>query len=213
MRLLIAAAALLLISPAAAQDAGARRSEAMTTSPSATNAHDASASYPQMSRKLGEEGSVTLTFVIGTDGRVHRARVVHSSGHPRLDRAALDAVAAWTYKPARRGGEPIAVNHTVKLDFTLPGAAAATQPKPAPTSLLALLSDPALAPGLIILALLVLAVVGSFYLLPALVAYHRVHPSLRGVFVVNLLLGWTVLGWIGTLIWAIRGSNPHPYSA
>lgn len=49
-------------------------------------------------------------------------------------------------------------------------------------------------------ALLVLAVM--FYMLPTIVARHVEHRQFGGVGLVNLLLGWTVLGWIGAMVWA-----------
>ena len=47
-------------------------------------------------------------------------------------------------------------------------------------------------------ALIVLAL----YLIPALVAYNRQHPNAGAILILNLLLGWTVLGWIVSLVWA-----------
>jgi protein TonB len=58
-----------------------------------------------MSRKLLEEGSVDLAIEVGNDGGLRGVRVVSSSGHARLDEAALAAVRAWTFKP-RTGAEP-----------------------------------------------------------------------------------------------------------
>lgn len=61
--------------------------------------------YPAMSRKLREEGSVDLAIDVANDGRLRDVRIVASSGHPRLDEAALSAVRGWTFKP-RTGEEP-----------------------------------------------------------------------------------------------------------
>lgn len=57
--------------------------------------------------------------------------------------------------------------------------------------------------------LLVLLFIIPLYFLPAIVAKSRKHPSTSGIFVLNFLLGWTVLGWIGGLIWAFS-SGPRP---
>jgi len=46
------------------------------------------------------------------------------------------------------------------------------------------------------------------YFLPFALAKWRKHPASDGILVVNLLLGWTVLGWIVALAWA--GSRPPP---
>jgi len=49
--------------------------------------------YPRVARRRGWEGRVVLGLRLAPDGRLHRPRVVHSSGHGVLDRAALEAVA------------------------------------------------------------------------------------------------------------------------
>jgi hypothetical protein len=51
--------------------------------------------------------------------------------------------------------------------------------------------------GLILLAFLLV-----LYFLPAVVAYSRHHHQLVPILLINLFFGWTVLGWIGALIWA-----------
>ncbi len=38
------------------------------------------------------------------------------------------------------------------------------------------------------------------YFLPALIGRHK--ADAMGIFIVNLLFGWTVIGWIIALIWA-----------
>jgi hypothetical protein len=47
----------------------------------------------------------------------------------------------------------------------------------------------------------------ALYLLPAIVAAARKHPSGWAIFILNLLLGWTVLGWIIALIWSATGER------
>ena len=52
------------------------------------------------------------------------------------------------------------------------------------------------------------------YFLPTVVAEARGHQNTGMIFLTNLLLGWTVLGWIGALIWAVtaverRRPGPH----
>jgi hypothetical protein len=39
-------------------------------------------------------------------------------------------------------------------------------------------------------------------LIPSIVAFIRKHQSKWVIFVLNILLGWTVVGWIITLVWA-----------
>jgi len=40
------------------------------------------------------------------------------------------------------------------------------------------------------------------YILPTIIASQRRHRSTAGIAIVNLLFGWTVLGWIAAFIWA-----------
>jgi hypothetical protein len=55
--------------------------------------------------------------------------------------------------------------------------------------------------------LLLLIVIGFFYFLPALVASHRKNPNATAIFVLNLFLGWSVIGWVIALVWAFSGEN------
>lgn len=53
-----------------------------------------------------------------------------------------------------------------------------------------------------VVIILILGVV-TFYLLPTMIAYMRKHPNAAPIFVVNLFLGWTLLGWVITLAWSL----------
>lgn len=46
------------------------------------------------------------------------------------------------------------------------------------------------------------ALLFAVYFLPSIIAGLRDHPSFGGIMVLNLLLGWTVLGWIIALVWS-----------
>lgn len=76
-------------------------------------------SYPSRSRQLREQGRVLLDVYILPNGTVGEIRLRESSGFPRLDRAALDAVRGWRYVPARRGGEAIPYWYVQPINFTL----------------------------------------------------------------------------------------------
>lgn len=52
-------------------------------------------------------------------------------------------------------------------------------------------------------ALASLFIGGCAYLLPSLIAWYRSHHNIAAIVACNLLLGWTVVGWIGTFIWAL----------
>jgi len=81
--------------------------------------HDASEYYPADVRKLGIEGDVFVQIIIGTDGAVHNAQVVTSSGYDVLDQAAVAAVLTWRYVPASRDGVPFAERRNVQVRFVL----------------------------------------------------------------------------------------------
>jgi hypothetical protein len=54
------------------------------------------------------------------------------------------------------------------------------------------------------LGALVLVGIGALVLFtPSLVAYHRGHPNAMAIFALNLLLGWTFVGWVVALVWAL----------
>jgi hypothetical protein len=46
-----------------------------------------------------------------------------------------------------------------------------------------------------------------FYFIPGMVAYWRHHSRPQVVLLFNLLIGWTLIGWVITLVWAI--ANPE----
>jgi Superinfection immunity protein len=52
-------------------------------------------------------------------------------------------------------------------------------------------------------------IVVGLYFLPAIVAAIRHHPNQNAIFIQNLLLGWTILGWIVALVWANTAVAPH----
>jgi ABC-type transport system involved in cytochrome c biogenesis permease component len=45
------------------------------------------------------------------------------------------------------------------------------------------------------------------YFAPACVAALRKHHQQNAIFVLNFLLGWTVLGWIGAMVWAATATQ------
>lgn len=76
--------------------------------------------YPPGSIRLEETGVVELELRIGVDGRVRDARVLRSSGYPRLDRAAVaEATRNWRLRPATFDGEPIEGVYRIKVTFRL----------------------------------------------------------------------------------------------
>lgn len=81
--------------------------------------HNPKPAYPVMSRRLGEQGRVVLNVRVLADGTPEKVEVKTGSGYPRLDQAALEAVARWRFVPARRGDVPVDAWVQVPLNFSL----------------------------------------------------------------------------------------------
>jgi len=75
--------------------------------------------YPPLARQARIQGVVVLEALIGKDGSIQNLHVV--SGHPMLTNAALEAVKEWKYKPYYLNGEPVEVETTINVNFTLAG--------------------------------------------------------------------------------------------
>lgn len=48
----------------------------------------------------------------------------------------------------------------------------------------------------------VLVALICLYFLPWIVAHNRQHPAVDGILILDLFLGWTVIGWVIALAWA-----------
>ncbi len=81
--------------------------------------HQVKPTYPPLARQARIQGTVVLQAVIGKDGNIQNLKVV--SGHPMLAPAALEAVKQWKYKPYYLNGEPVEVDTTINVNFTLAG--------------------------------------------------------------------------------------------
>jgi protein TonB len=78
--------------------------------------------YPATSRRLGEEGVVRLKVLVDERGRPHDVVVASSSGFPRLDQAAVDAVRRWRFEPATDGNRAVSAWGAVSIRFKLENA-------------------------------------------------------------------------------------------
>lgn len=56
------------------------------------------------------------------------------------------------------------------------------------------------------LAVMILAV----YFLPAIIAKVRHHSNTMPILLLNVFLGWTILGWLGALIWCATAQATPP---
>lgn len=75
--------------------------------------------YPRPALERGWEGTVLLQVSVTAGGNVAELKVERTSGHPVLDRAALEAVRSWRFRPARLGERPMEGTVLVPVAFTL----------------------------------------------------------------------------------------------
>jgi protein TonB len=75
--------------------------------------------YPPASRRAGEQGTVRLKVLVGTNGRASNVEVSQSSGFPRLDQAAVEAVRKWRFEAATDGTNKIQAYTQVAVTFKL----------------------------------------------------------------------------------------------
>ena len=73
--------------------------------------------YPPLARQTRISGTVRLHAIIAKNGTVEQLEVI--SGHPLLVQAALDAVRQWKYQATTLNGEPVEVDTTIDVIFSL----------------------------------------------------------------------------------------------
>lgn len=77
--------------------------------------------YPKRAKRRGYEGTVLLEVLVDRSGRVKELRILTSSGHPVLDRAALKSVNGWLFEPGMVGDEKVDMWVRVPVRFELRG--------------------------------------------------------------------------------------------
>jgi protein TonB len=75
--------------------------------------------YPSASRRLEEEGTVALRFLVGVDGKVIQSEVEKSSGFKRLDEAARAGLSKCQVRPALVDGKPEQAWASIKYTWRL----------------------------------------------------------------------------------------------
>jgi protein TonB len=74
-------------------------------------------SYPPEAFRNGESGTVLLRVHVDPQGLPYQVDLVQSSRSRALDRAASQAVRRWRFRPAMRGGQPVAGEVQVPISF------------------------------------------------------------------------------------------------
>jgi periplasmic protein TonB len=75
--------------------------------------------YPELARRRGWQGTVTLAVLVQADGAVAEVQLSHGSGYPLLDQSAEKSVRRWRFIPASHNGQPVAMTVLVPVHFTL----------------------------------------------------------------------------------------------
>jgi len=75
--------------------------------------------YPPIAKAARVSGTVVLQAIISKQGTIENLRVI--SGPAMLQQAAQDAVRQWRYRPYLLNNEPVEVETTVNVVFTLGG--------------------------------------------------------------------------------------------
>ncbi|MBA4136218.1 MAG: hypothetical protein C0518_02745 [Opitutus sp.] len=74
--------------------------------------------YPPEMRREGTGGVVTITCIIDEKGNVTEPTVEKAS-NDAFKQPALDALRKWKFKPAKKGGTPIALKVSIPIQFTM----------------------------------------------------------------------------------------------
>lgn len=80
--------------------------------------HKVEPEYSDEARKVRLQGSVLIAIDIGDDGKVSNIRVLRALGLG-LDEKAIEAVAKWQFKPARKDGRAITYPAAIEVHFQL----------------------------------------------------------------------------------------------
>jgi protein TonB len=73
--------------------------------------------YPPLARAARVQGEVVLSAIIDANGQITNLQLV--SGHPMLVPSAISAVKQWRYKPYLLNGQPVEVETTITVIFSL----------------------------------------------------------------------------------------------
>jgi protein TonB len=88
--------------------------------PAVFNAATCKAEYPKASLMNEEQGTVSMSFLVGPDGSVVESKLEKTSGFKNLDKAAIKSISACKFKPGTKDGAPAQpwtkVDYACKLD-------------------------------------------------------------------------------------------------
>ena len=74
--------------------------------------------YSEEARKAKYQGVVTLSAIIGPDGKPRNLRIIRSLGMG-LDEKAMEKVRTWLFEPGKKDGQAVAVAMNIEVNFNL----------------------------------------------------------------------------------------------
>jgi periplasmic protein TonB len=74
--------------------------------------------FPDEMRRQGTAGLVTVSVLIDEKGNVQEPKVVKTS-HEAFAQPAMDALAKWKFKPAKKEGAPVAIRVNIPVQFSI----------------------------------------------------------------------------------------------
>ena len=110
----VALACMSIYAEATAADKAARKTQAVVDFSSC-----AKPVWPDGAIAAQRTGTVTLSFLVGADGKAKQSKVRKSSGHPDLDEASRTGIEKCTFKPATLAGKPVEAITRMQYVWTL----------------------------------------------------------------------------------------------
>lgn len=75
--------------------------------------------YPELSREMGEQGTVYVQFVVNTDGSIQDVKVLKGVSE-LLDREAVRVIKKMPkWSPGKQDGEPVRVRYQIPINFRI----------------------------------------------------------------------------------------------
>lgn len=75
--------------------------------------------YPAQARRRNQQGLVLVEVRLDEKGLLREIRLLRSSGVESLDRSAMNAVAAWRFRPETQDGQPVPSRVHIPIEFAL----------------------------------------------------------------------------------------------
>lgn len=74
--------------------------------------------YPFEMRRAGISGTVTVDFIVDSEGNVRQAEAI-SSSQTEFEKAAVTAVSKWRFRPGKKSGHAVNTHMQVPIAFSL----------------------------------------------------------------------------------------------